>query len=291
MGASSDLKTVQPVAVGGIGGSGTRLIAEILRRAGLYMGGDLNETNDTLWFTLLFKRTELLGNDAEFARGLDVFVRAMCGTGEIAAEDQEWLAGLAQHDRLQHDASWLRERANTLLAALASRNAGDKDRPRTRWGWKEPNTHIFLDKLQSSIPRLEYIHVMRNGLDMAFSSNQNQPQMWGPCFVRDMPFEPSPRYSLKYWCLMQKRAIHLGQAMGARFLLLNYDAFCDAPREGLETLLRFLGCRVDEGEFEKLAGLVQEPSTRGRFKRHALDEFDAEDVAYVASLGYETGMG
>lgn len=291
MSNSFDLYSGQPVAVGGIGGSGTRLIAEILSRVGLYMGGDLNETNDTLWFTLLFKRVELLGNDAEFARGLDVFFKVMCGTGDITAADKQWLAGLAQHDRLQHDARWLRERVNTLLTALASRNDGDDSRPRTRWGWKEPNTHIFLDKLDAAVPRLRYIHVMRNGLDMAFSANQNQPQLWGPCFVHTMPFEPGPRYSLQYWCMMQKRAIHLGQEMGARFLLFNYDAFCDDPQGGLATLLNFLEIEVDEARFRTLAGLVQQPSTRGRFKQHMLDGLDAEDVAYVASLGYETGVG
>lgn len=284
MSASFDLYGGQPAAVGGIGGSGTRLIAEILSRVGLYMGGDLNETNDTLWFTLLFKRVELLGNDAEFGRGLAVFFRAMCGTGDITEADKQWLAGLARHDRLQHDAAWLRGRVNTLLAALASQRE-----PRARWGWKEPNTHIFLDKLDAAVPRLKYIHVMRNGLDMAFSVNQNQPPLWGPCFVRDMPFAPGPGYALKYWCMMQKRAIHLGQEMGARFLLFNYDAFCDNPQRGLATLLDFLEIKVDAARFQALAGLVQQPSTRGRFKQHRLDEFDAEDVAYVASLGYEVG--
>src|SRR6266550_6138718 len=52
--------SVQPVAIGGVGGSGTRLVAEILRHLGYYMGRDLNEASDNLWFTLLFRRTELL---------------------------------------------------------------------------------------------------------------------------------------------------------------------------------------------------------------------------------------
>lgn len=282
---TSDLYTGHPVAVGGIGGSGTRLIAEILSRVGLYMGGDLNETNDTLWFTLLFKRVELLGNDAEFARGLDVFFQAMCGTGDITGADKQWLAGLAQHDRLQHDTTWLRERVETLLATLTSERE-----LRTRWGWKEPNTHIFLDRLKVAVPRLKYIHVMRNGLDMAFSVNQNQPQLWGPCFVETMPFETSPRYSLKYWCMMQKRAIHLGQEMGARFLLFNYDAFCDNPQAGLEMLLNFLEIKINEQEFGTLAGLVREPSTRGRYRQYGVEMVDPADVAYVNELGYETGL-
>ena len=48
------------VAAGGVGGSGTRLVAELLRGLGLQMGSDLNVSLDTRWFTLLFKRLEIL---------------------------------------------------------------------------------------------------------------------------------------------------------------------------------------------------------------------------------------
>ncbi len=43
------------VAIGGMGGSGTRLIARILVECGIYMGSDLNEALDNLVFTRLFK--------------------------------------------------------------------------------------------------------------------------------------------------------------------------------------------------------------------------------------------
>ena len=49
-----------PVAIGGVGGSGTRLIAQLLMELGVYMGSDRNDANDNLWFTLLFKRIEIL---------------------------------------------------------------------------------------------------------------------------------------------------------------------------------------------------------------------------------------
>lgn len=45
-----------PVAIGGVGGSGTRVFAEILRGFGFYIGDCLNGALDNLWFTLLCKR-------------------------------------------------------------------------------------------------------------------------------------------------------------------------------------------------------------------------------------------
>jgi hypothetical protein len=56
-----------PVIIGGVGGSGTRLIAQMLKELGFYLGSDLNSANDNLWFTLLFKRIEILSaSDEEF---------------------------------------------------------------------------------------------------------------------------------------------------------------------------------------------------------------------------------
>jgi hypothetical protein len=41
-------KLFGPVANGGVGGSGTRVFAEILREFGLYMGNCLNNASDNL---------------------------------------------------------------------------------------------------------------------------------------------------------------------------------------------------------------------------------------------------
>ena len=43
------------ICVGGVGGSGTRVIAMILASLGLNIGNNLNEALDNLTFTLLFK--------------------------------------------------------------------------------------------------------------------------------------------------------------------------------------------------------------------------------------------
>ncbi len=43
------------IAIGALGGSGTRVLAEILIQAGVFMDEDLNGANDNLIFTKLFK--------------------------------------------------------------------------------------------------------------------------------------------------------------------------------------------------------------------------------------------
>ena len=49
-----------PIVIGGVGGSGTRLIAQILKELGYHLGNYLNLSEDNLWFTLLFKRLDIL---------------------------------------------------------------------------------------------------------------------------------------------------------------------------------------------------------------------------------------
>ena len=60
-----------PVVIGGVGGSGTRLIAQCLNELGFFLGPDLNEANDNLWFTLLFKRTRILTSSEEEFNDID----------------------------------------------------------------------------------------------------------------------------------------------------------------------------------------------------------------------------
>ena len=45
-----------PLVIGGMGGSGTRLVAELCSLFGYYLGDDLNIASDNLLYTLIFRR-------------------------------------------------------------------------------------------------------------------------------------------------------------------------------------------------------------------------------------------
>ena len=53
------------IAIGALGGSGTRAIAEVLIQSGIYMGDDLNGPNDNLIFTRLFKNPDWYRNSSD----------------------------------------------------------------------------------------------------------------------------------------------------------------------------------------------------------------------------------
>jgi len=72
-----------PIVVGGVGGSGTRVVAEILSKFGFYLGNDLNGASDNLLYTLLFKRPRWFyrnfNNSHEISKGINLFYKLMFG--------------------------------------------------------------------------------------------------------------------------------------------------------------------------------------------------------------------
>lgn len=265
-----------PVAIGGVGGSGTRLVAAIVRELGFHLGGDLNAANDTLWFTLLFKRREVLGcSEAEFDLLWDALASALAGGRPASAGVRAMVCGLASRDRPQHPASWLRQRCDTLLAATCAPARG------VPWGWKEPNTHVVIERLWQRSPELRYIHVVRHGLDMAYSANQNQLALWGP-HVLGSDGPATPARSLAYWCAVHRRMQEMLARNPQRMLWLDFDALCRQPDAAVGAIRAFLGVggKVSAGTLAS----IRQPA--GRHGRVPAGEFDSGDLAYVRELGY-----
>jgi hypothetical protein len=281
--ASSEIaRGLPPIAVGGVGGSGTRVVARILDAAGFFIGDDVNNSLDNLWFTLLFKHEGILSaSNATFDQLSAIFQAAMTGDGRVAsASDRALIEKLAAEDRPQQHSPWLRQRARTLLPAIAA------VRKPKAWAWKEPNTHMVVDRLAANMSILKYIHVARNGLDMAVSNNQNQLRLWGP-HVLDLDEFESPRASLRFWCWAHRRILRIGRDLGQRFLFIKFDDLCQDPRGGVETLLSFCGLGLDVALRDRLAELIKPPATIARHKDLSFDLFDADDVAFVREIGFD----
>lgn len=271
-----------PVVIGGVGGSGTRLIAQILIDLGYNFGNDLNESNDNLWFTLLFKRIEIIKSSAkEISQLLTILETAINGPNFLSKSQLNMINLLAKDHRIQHCKEELKSIAQSLI------HQSNVSITNNKWGWKEPNSHIVLKQLKRHYPRLKYIQVIRNGLDMAYSENQNQLMLWGKHFL-NKEIEDTPGLSLNYWCAVHKELIEYSQTMKADFYLLNFDAFCINPSKGLAMLCQFLEIDLDAEQTAHLLSLVNPPASIGRYKNFNLSVFDTDDIAYVKQLGFDT---
>lgn len=270
-----------PIAIGGVGGSGTRLIAGILKNIGYFIGDDLNFANDNLTFTLLFKRTEILNlSNIEFKSLVEIFINYMTIRSPYTLKQIEQIHKVSTNDRLVHSREWLEIRKCMLF--------NPESKKITCWGWKEPNSHIIIDRLYRIIPGLKYIHVIRNGLDMAYSKNKNQMNQWGKYIIPEVKFSSEPSYALKYWCAVHRRIHDIKNIYGTNenFLFLNFDNFCKFPLDGLQNLLKFLNI-PKKINLTGLLKIINIPDSMGRYKQHSLNIFDPEDIQFVREMGFE----
>ncbi|MFG0317209.1 MAG: sulfotransferase [Planctomycetota bacterium JB042] len=280
-----------PFVIGGLGGSGTRLVARIVIDAGVDLGRDLNDSLDHLGFTLLFKRPRWLDRaererPAELDRAFSILERSMRGGAAFDRHDRGLLRRAAFEIALRgHDA---RGRGRGIWPFVRKRRllAGRPPSAARAWGWKEPNSHVLLDHLIDRFPRLRFAYVARNGLDMAYSTNRTQLDLWGPRFgVLPTDGEAAPRALLHLWIRAGERARALGERLGERFLWIDYDRLCLAPHAVIPSLLRWCDVDADAPTVDALARRVKPPSSLGRHRGEDLSWVGEEEARAVERLG------
>jgi hypothetical protein len=288
------------VAIGGVGGSGTRLVAEMLIAIGYYLGSDLNHAKDNRWFTFFFKHPGLFGNDGSadvksIQRSLQIFKKALDNNLKIGIFDVlhivatmiSWYKSYRFKDYKSSLALWPLRRILSLLTTTP-RTSDDSINPLI--GWKEPNCHIFLDYLPEHFSQIKYIHVIRHGLDMAYSSNQAQLHNWGKLFgISVVPANDDllPNASVEYWIRANQRAISKGQHLfGKGFLLINFDELCQHPHQHITTLLNFLGIENNKPLMCMLQNMPAIPKSLNRHKKFGLSHFSDYQIEAVEALGF-----
>ncbi|GLT08822.1 sulfotransferase family protein [Sulfitobacter porphyrae] len=236
-------------AIGGLGGSGTRVVAAMLRQAGVFIGEDLNGPLDNLWFTVLFKRRDWTDKPppaSQIVTAIRLFRQAMTlGLAAGLSGPDQALIETLQRDLLP-DGAWdsgakIAQARNLLQSGASPVAMGGP------WGWKEPNTHVFLPYLDQLLPDFRYIHIVRDGLDMAFSGNTWQAQNWGHILgLPPDPDVPLPVHQLRYWLAANRRALTYGQTrMQGRFMVIRYEDFCTDPMRYWHLIKALSGGKAD----------------------------------------------
>jgi hypothetical protein len=273
-----------PLVVAGIGGSGTRVAAQLLIELGFYLGDDLNSALDNLTSTFLFKRPRWYGREAPRQRRIDaaarLFARSMTVATAPPPRERLTLLGALLGtmprgiDRLgrRRGTRWAPERARRLLSSRGhdpARAAG--------WGWKEPNAMLLLEELDKAFPGLRFIHVLRDPEQIAHGHNHTMLHNWS----RHLGLEPPRRNHTHFdrWCLrlglksprtraelierslefsrvVTARTEHIGQTrLGARYHRLDMNRLCDEPDVEIEPLLGFLDLTPDADTRERLRSI------------------------------------
>jgi hypothetical protein len=285
-----------PVVIGGVGGSGTRVVAEIIAMFGFYLGRDLNNASDNLTYTLLLKRPEWFRKNSENRKQINTGLRILDKTlhsGENLSFRERFFIWKAARDMAKHghnrEGEGKGEWPHLRVPFIKDPRIPDFS-DFHGWGWKEPNSHLLIHHCNDFFPDFRYIHTIRHGLDMAYSSNQQQLFNWASLFGIGLPDNKKdiPSASFRFWVEANRKAISKGEMLGEeKFLLVNFDDLCSNPLPGVVKIAGFLGISPDEELINKAAKLPVIPGTAGRYKEHPADIFDKADLDFLQDIGFQ----
>lgn len=239
-----------PLIVCGTGGSGTRAIADYLIRGGLFMGCELNESLDSMPFARLL--TRFIGDWLDLRNGKE---SAFSTSGFMSA----WQATEVEH-RAEFEGA--------------------------HWGTKNPSMILIIDLLYQLIPSVRVLHVLRDGVEMAFSSNQRQLVLYGDKVLGpNLSGESDEVRSLRFWQWANSRAAKTGEAHPGRYARVRYEQFCLDPVGEMQRISAELDLGLDHASVEPQ--LYQRSSRQVDESQRALLGPLVEEVRpLLASFGY-----
>tara|TARA_B100001059_G_scaffold56156_1_gene51107 strand:- start:2502 stop:3368 length:867 start_codon:yes stop_codon:yes gene_type:complete len=270
-------KSEDSIMIGGVGGSGTRVFAESLLNAGIRSLSDLNSASDHLGSTLLFKRTDIFDDieSGRFEMVWSLLEKAFDGGTPPTKEEKSLLKALANQDRPNHNSRWLRKRKRSLVRDMKSK------RDDSRWFVKEPNLHIITPAVLELRDDIRMVMVVRHGVDMVFSGNQQQSNLWGSRFLEEPDLVCDHVSSLRYWCVVHHRILDIANRHPDRIRILSFDQLCQDPEPVLRSLFEFTGIDATDELLRTCSTGVRPPKSIGRRHGEDLSGFSSSDIDFV----------
>jgi Sulfotransferase family len=231
--------------IGATGGSGTRVVARIVKRAGMFLGsGGLNESEDSLCIA-------------------DFYDRWL----------NEWVP---QRDVAETRKPQLLDDFRRTVRCHLSGLPGPRP-----WGWKEPRSMYLVPLFERHFANLRFLHVVRDGRDMALSSNQNQLRKHGSLAGLPRAGLSPAAQSIALWAWANGETARFGsETLGDRYLRIRFEDLCREPAAVARQVFEFFRLEADPN---LAVDEVAPPSSLGRWRE--------EDPGLVAELEAVAGPG
>lgn len=282
-----------PIVIGGIGGTGTRAVAAVLKACGLELVGPSGPELDSQWFTMLIKRPswpdlveEATRPVPEIVEALQV-LRLMMSGARLGERELAVLAAAAAecaahgYEDLDGIKWWAPQTPFRFIAQyLAKPPPALTDQV---WGWKQPISHVVLPEIIAAFPSVRYIHVVRHPLDMAWSGNTQGVRLWGGlCGVERTSVDASPQNAqLAWWLYSTRQANLVGRQLRERFTMVRLEQLCEHPIGVTRRLAEFSGLSPDEPTLRKAAAQIEPPTSLGMWRERSTDELDQTLLSQV----------
>jgi len=288
-----DLKTKGPIVVTGTGGSGTRVMAEVLVKLGGFMGHNHNgkplDNMDSGFF--------LTGNTSDMRahfrfnrreeytkRKIKLFEKAFFFEPYLL---RDWLlifrilfSFLRPSDFW---AVWKRphrtgeSRTATLSKILRIKTNTPVPSDAKFWGFKDPDAVYILKALLEYYPNMKLIHMVRDGRDMALSDQKKPYMFYSSIFDTDKEY--SIKNVFKYWTEFNIWVLNFIQKnmKEDRILIVKFEDLCQKPIEEINKIANFL--EIDIKEDSPAYTVPKVINSIGRWKTKAYEFDDIDDLA------------
>lgn len=226
-----DPSAIPPVVVAAVGGSGTRVLVQVLRRAGWFMGNRVDSRNE---------------DSLPIAWFLSKWLRALKDFPDV--DSRTLAAARADFERM----------LNVHRRGIPS--------PSAPWGFKNPRSMWLLPFLAERFPKMKFIHVIRDARDMMLSENRYFLRQHGHWILGPDWWRNPQAAQLELWRMGNRRAAGFGQEhLGGRYHMLRYEDLCQKPAETVTRLLQFL--ETPNMEVESLIEGIGDRGNIGRWRR------------------------
>jgi LPS sulfotransferase NodH len=254
---------MQPLVVLGMHRSGTSLIVRLLADMGIHMGSWLSRDAESIHFLGLNKRVynETNSNWAQ----VDALIEA--ADSEIFVERQSQILERALFVEKLSD---FKKHFNLILQAEAVRLSLSDDRTFVSqnaivavffgsllwekvnqdehfpWGWKDPRTTLTFPIWLRIFPNARFLHVLRNGIDVAISTHRRSQKQQQKIWKRLYPIDYSPltldfEYCFHLWEKYVSFVFdHKHLIPENHYLEIHYEDLLANPEEILRRIVEYI---------------------------------------------------
>ncbi len=127
----------------------------------------------------------------------------------------------------------------------------------SRWAETTPVHVTYIPEIKASIPDALFVHVIRDGRDVAVSMAKQQ-------WISPLPMDRgTPELAAgAFWLWVVTTGHRLGNAVGRDYLAIRYEDLVGQPQSTLDQVGAFIGQRLDYAEILRVGvGSVSKPNT------------------------------
>ena len=234
-----------PIVVFNKSHSGSRLLTRVLQAAGVFMGAHLNDSGDSL------DVLRLVNHCIDFH---------LPETATLLREGDPALPRLVEAVFKAHLEGW---------------------QPGQPWGWKLCETHYALPVIARLFPRARFVHLVRDGRDVAFSNfmgpvddrlrkmhfGTEQVRHWRGLPLTPAAYAAHPHvFNARLWVAAVTDARARGQMLGDRYVEIRYEDLVTRFPETVSRLFTHLGLGGAADVAQRLIDLPHITSV-GRFRK------------------------